>query len=150
MGRDEAEVLGERALPQNGAVVAERVNGAADRVDKDVARRRVRDRGGPAHAVRRYVAQVDVHPTLPQELARLDIETHDALLQVRALSSRVLQIEVVAENDGRRAAAMRNPPGEIIAIARPARRKAGLRGMAVSARPPPIRPIFNGWDGWAR
>ena len=86
-------------IPEQLAVAAERdrLRAAAERVD--VAGLGIGRRRRPADAMRRHVALEEVELVLPDHLAGVGVERHDALLQVGAAAGRVLHVDAVAHHD---------------------------------------------------
>ena len=151
VGGERGELLADRALPQQLAVLAERDDRGADAERVDVAGLRIGGRRGPADAVRRHVALEDVELVFPDDLAGVGVERHHALLQLRAAAGRVLDVDAVAHHDRRRAAAVGNAPQEVLAVERPLLDEAGFlrecrRGSdrAASGQSPTATPAGGG------
>ena len=56
--------------------------------------------------MRWYVAEINIEPMFPNQLAGVGVEAHHPLLFLFALARGVLEIEMIADNDGRRPAAV--------------------------------------------
>jgi len=124
VGGDEAEVLRQRSFPLQIAIFRKAEKRSADSVDVDVFGSRIHDRGRPADPVRWHVSQKQVHPTLPENFSRIDVETQDALLAFGAFAGGVLQVEVISRNHRRGSCPVRDPPLKVLAVRGPARGQA--------------------------
>src|ERR1035441_6818085 len=86
------ELFGDGALPQLLAVFGERGEQVVDAEAVDVAGFGVGDRQGPAHAMRRHVALIQRELILPQQLAGVGVEAHEALLLGLARAGGVFEV----------------------------------------------------------
>ena len=98
MRGEQIEFFIERPLPQQLACLGERQQRSVHAEHVDVAGIGVRRRRGPAHAMGRHVALIDVEPALPEQLSGVSVETHHAFLLGFAFAGGVLQIEVIAKD----------------------------------------------------
>jgi hypothetical protein len=127
MSCNQAEILVQRASPEQVAVSGKSMESTAYPKDKHVAGGWVGDRRGPTHAVRRNIAQEYSETIFPQQLPRIRTQTEEALLQVLPFAGRVLQIQMVAENHRGAATTIRGFPQKILAGGRPPGRKTFFR-----------------------
>src|SRR6185437_12322483 len=97
----------------------------------------------PTHAMRRHVALIDVEPVLPQQFSRVSVETHHAFLLGFAFAGGVLQVEVIAKDHWRGAAAIGRLPSQVLARERPLLRQTLLARDGVTVRTAPVGPIAN-------
>ena len=112
--RPHAELLGERAFPEQLAVARQRHQQAVAAEGEDVAARGIDDGRGPRDAVRRHVAREEVVLVLPEQLAGVGVEAHQAFLHQLAFARRVLQIEAIAEDHRSGTAAVGGLPREVL------------------------------------
>src|SRR5438876_9701887 len=92
--------------------------------------------------MRWHIAQIDVEAMLPQNFPRVGIEAHHALLLHLSLFRRVLQVEMVAQDDGRRTTAIGRLPRKVFSRGRPLQGKVLLRRAAISGGTSPLRPVI--------
>ena len=135
------ELLADRAIPQELAVLAQRDDRRADAQRVDVAGLGIGGGRGPAHAVRGDVALEDVELVFPDDLAGVGVERHDALLQRLAGAGRVLHVDAVAHDDRSGAAAVRGAPQEVLAVQRPLLDQALFVRGPVAMRTARFRPV---------
>ena len=109
MRRPHAELLGERPFPEQLAVARQRHQQAVAAEGEDIAARGIDDRRRPGDAVRRHVAREDVVAVLPEQLARVGVEAHQAFLHQLAFARRGLQIETIAKDRRVRSVRRRAP-----------------------------------------
>ena len=76
VGRPHPVLFGQRALPQQLAVLVERHRQAVAADREDVAGARIDDRRRPGDAVRRHVAGEQVVAVFPEQLAGVGVEAH--------------------------------------------------------------------------
>jgi len=133
--------LAKRALPEQLPVLIQGNRHRANAECVDVARLGVGGGGGPADAVRRDVALKDVELVFPDRLAGVGIQAHDAFLEIGAASGRVLHVDAIAQDDRRRAAAVRHAPQKVLAVQRPLLGQSGFLRHAVTIRAAHLGPV---------
>ena len=80
MRRPHAELLGQRAFPEQLAVAGQRHQQAVAAEGEDIAARGIDDGRRPGDAVGRHVAREEVVLVLPEQLAGVGVEAHQAFL----------------------------------------------------------------------
>ena len=144
---EEIEILAQRALPQLAAVFGKGDQVAAAAHHVHVARFEITHGSGPADAVRRHIALVDIEPALPEHLAGIGVEAHQAFLKRLSFAGAVQQVQVIAHDDRRGAASVGRLPCEILPAERPFLGQALLFGNAVVRWAAPIGPFADGNRG---
>src|SRR5687767_11562827 len=114
MGRQQTKVFSERSLPKNLPVFAHAQQRAAHSEDENVSRLGIADGRGPADSMRRYIAKKDIEAMLPKQLAGISVETHHPLLFEFTFARGVLQVDLIADHDRRRPAAVGGFPGKVL------------------------------------
>ena len=135
------ELLADRAIPHQLAVLVERNHRRADAHHVDVAGLGIGGGRGPADAMGRHVALEDVEPVFPHHAAGVGVERHHALLQRLAGAGGVLDVDAVAHDDRRGAAAVGRAPQEVLAVQGPLLDQALFARGAVALRAARFRPV---------
>jgi hypothetical protein len=141
VGGECGEFLAERSLPEEFSVLGQRNGHRADAERIHVAGFRIRGGGRPSDAVRRHVALKDVELVFPDDLARIGVERHHALLELGAAAGRVLHVDAVAHHNRRRSPAVRHAPEKVRAIQGPFLDQARLFRHAVALRTARLGPV---------
>jgi len=95
----------------------------------------------PRRAVGRDIAQPEINLLFPDQFAGIGIQADQALLQRLADTAGGEDVDMVAVDDGGRAAADWRFPCEVFTGRRPGGGKVLFRRAAVAVWPPPIDPI---------
>ncbi len=114
MRRPHAELLGQRAFPEQLAFAGQRHQQAVAAEGEDIAARGIDDGRRPGDAVGRHVTREDVVLVLPEQLAGVGVEAHQAFLHELAFARRVLEVETIAKDHRSGSSAVRGLPREVL------------------------------------
>ena len=135
-----SELLGQWVLPEKLAVAIQTEKRAASTQYVDALGGRIHHGRGPADAVRRDIAAVDVEAVLPDGFACIGIEAHDLLLLGFSLPCDVNQVKPVSHHYGSRSTANGDFPHQVLAFWRPCGRQPCFLGNAVLNGSAPVGP----------
>src|ERR1700691_412330 len=93
--------------------------------------------------MRGYVALIQAELVLPEQLASVRVEAHEALLLGLARARRVLKVKVIAEDNRSRTAAIGRFPCQALTVQRPFLGQPFFAGDAVAVGSAPVRPVAH-------